>query len=123
MTKEDERQSGLREALNAIPVSAPAGRPMRACPFCAEPIDAAAVQCPYCRRSVLPGSPPSVRAPSTSTAAKFFYVVSMLGAVVGGLIGIGGALMANGAPQEAAAAALAVSSRSRHTSSRVALML
>ena len=44
--------------------------------------------------------------PTTSGVAKVFYVISMLAALVGGAIGILGSLMANGAPQEAAAAAI-----------------
>jgi hypothetical protein len=38
--------------------------------------------------------------------ATFFWVISMLASILGGLIGVGGSLLANGAPQEAAAAAI-----------------
>jgi DNA-directed RNA polymerase subunit RPC12/RpoP len=39
---------------------------------------------------------------------KFLWVLTVLGCVIGGLIGVGGVVLANGAPQEAAAAAIAV---------------
>lgn len=39
---------------------------------------------------------------------KFFYVLTIIGAIVGALYLIGGLSLANGAPQEAAVAAIAI---------------
>jgi hypothetical protein len=39
---------------------------------------------------------------------KFFWAITLLGCAVGCLVGVGGVLFANGAPQEAAAASIAV---------------
>src|SRR5215510_3613369 len=39
---------------------------------------------------------------------KFLWVLTLLGCIVGALIGVGGVVLAKGAPQEASAAAIAV---------------
>jgi hypothetical protein len=39
---------------------------------------------------------------------KFLWVITMLGSALGGLIGLAGVITANGAPQQAAAAAIGV---------------
>lgn len=52
------------------------------------------------------GSPATAVHGRAHPLAKIFWVVAMLGALLGGFIGIGGALLASGAPQEAAAAGI-----------------
>jgi hypothetical protein len=42
---------------------------------------------------------------NVSGAAKFTWVLSLITSIIGGLIGVAGFVFANGAPQEAAAAA------------------
>jgi hypothetical protein len=50
---------------------------------------------------------PSIPHPARKTgAARFFWSVSLLTSLLGGLFGFVGMLAANGAPQEAAAAAI-----------------
>ncbi len=100
---------------------------MRKCRFCAEEIQDASTVCEHCGRdlfptrapvaaapaaadpiapaSVTPSAPVVVR-PTKSAIAILFHAFSMLCAVVGAAVGLLGAVLATGAPQEAAAAAI-----------------
>lgn len=94
----------------------------RVCRFCEETIPAAARVCPQCNRDItgrevarvseIESGPPAtnpqvlvVSAP-TPAVAKVFWVLSLLAAIGGGLIGLIGVTLAKSAPQEASAAAI-----------------
>src|SRR5690348_8096012 len=81
---------------------------MERCPFCAEEIPTGSAFCPQCQRSLIPvaGDVVQNKPQRTSGLAKIFWVVSLLASIAGGLVGFGGVAAANGAPQEAAAAAI-----------------
>jgi hypothetical protein len=81
---------------------------MQTCPFCAELIPDSATVCAHCQHDVVSGVVIAQRTSlgKKSGVAGFFWIVAQLSAVLGGLVGIGGSFLANGAPQEAAAAAM-----------------
>jgi RNA polymerase subunit RPABC4/transcription elongation factor Spt4 len=81
------------------------------CPHCAELVQRTDKVCPHCQRQLGGKAMLSASAtvPATGRASgvgKVFYVISMLAALVGSVVGIGGVAAAQGAPQEAAAAAI-----------------
>jgi hypothetical protein len=82
---------------------------MKKCPFCAEEIPDNAVVCSHCNRSVgstgAPAGTAAVRR-GAKPVARVFWVLSLIASLVGGFIGVAGVAAANGAPQEAAAAAM-----------------
>ncbi len=83
---------------------------MKKCPFCAEDVAATAASCPHCERSfaIRPLFAENVSArPPRSAISKLFWVISLLASAAGVLTGLGGVAAAAGAPQEAAAAAIA----------------
>ena len=89
------------------------------CPHCKYDIPDASEICPQCERSLVgaPQRQPTVQQlPPTqrvhvvntgaSVVARMFYIFALLGAIGGTLIGIGGAVVSTGAPQQAAAAGI-----------------
>jgi hypothetical protein len=92
------------------------------CPYCGEAVERTDKVCPHCRRGLtgraLLANPPgqllsgavdtasSPARPRPTGVAKMFWVISLLSACLGGGVGILGSIAANGAPQEAAAAAI-----------------
>lgn len=81
---------------------------MKSCPYCAEQIQETAQVCPHCKRAISGGQSgvPVASRGKPSGVAKVFWVVSIVCAVLGGIVGIGGVAAASGAPQEASAAAI-----------------
>ncbi len=82
------------------------------CPYCAEGIQPTDRTCPSCGRSLAgkallsPYEATTQKRRSSRTVARIFWVISLLAAVLGGLIGVAGVAGASGAPQEAAAAGI-----------------
>lgn len=89
------------------------------CPRCGQPIAADAILCQHCNRYITnvptgtgsvaePRAIPRVRVEGARSTARVVYGAAAVCAIVGGGLGLVGFASANGAPQEAAAAAFGV---------------
>lgn len=84
------------------------------CPHCGHAVQPTEQTCPQCKkglsgRALIEPRPKAadVKSVEVSGAAKFFYVVAMLGSLVGTYELFNGLQLATSAPQQAAAAAIA----------------